>query len=203
MSSMRSDYLTNLAGALNEQRKENKLCDIIINIGDRSFPAHKAVLAASSRYFNAMFTSGFKESTADEVKIDADPEVFENLLEFIYSGNLDLTSDESQQVELLQMACYFQLTDVTTLCRIYAKWISNNRKNISMDDIFKIGDISVDQGLEKLVTVTLDAIRKRLKELKASEEFLKSNSMCLLEMLLGQEDFSEAKEEEVRAGLRY
>ena len=202
MSSIRSDYLTNLAGSLNEQRKQQELCDIIITIGERSFPAHRAILAASSRYFKAMFTSGFKESSADEVKIDGDPEVFETLLEFIYSGNLDLTSDESRQVELLQMVCYFQLTDVNTLCRLYARWIGNNKQHLRMDDIFKIADLSVGQGLQKLVEVAVDALCKRLKEIKACEEFLKSDSLSLLEMLLGQPHFTEAKEEEVRGGFR-
>ena len=137
MSSIRSDYLTNLASSLNELCKEKELCDIIITMGDRSFPAHRAILAASNRYFKVMFTSGFKESSADEVQVDGDPEVFECLLEYIYSGNLDLTADECRQAELLQMAFYFLLTDATTLCGIYTKWIGNNRQNIRMDDIFQ------------------------------------------------------------------
>ena len=77
------------------------------------------------------------------------------------------------------------------------EWSGNNRQHIRVDDIFKIADLSVSYGLQKLVIVAIDSICKRLKELEASEEFLKSGSMSLLEMLLGQPHFSEAKEEEL------
>ena len=48
---------------LNDLRKQNQLCDVVINVGGQEFPVHKAVLAARSSYFIAMFTSSFKEST--------------------------------------------------------------------------------------------------------------------------------------------
>ena len=40
-----------LADALNEQRLVGSFCDVIIKVGDKTFPAHRGVLCAASRYF--------------------------------------------------------------------------------------------------------------------------------------------------------
>lgn len=50
-----SHALTVLHG-LNEQRKSNTLCDVIICVEGEQFPCHRNILAACSPYFLAMFT---------------------------------------------------------------------------------------------------------------------------------------------------
>lgn len=50
-----SHALTVLHG-LNEQRKTNTLCDVIICVDDQKFPCHRNIMAACSPYFLAMFT---------------------------------------------------------------------------------------------------------------------------------------------------
>ena len=82
-----SHYTSKLACSLNNLRKQDQLCDVIIKVSERAFPAHKNVLAASSKYFMAMFTHGFKEKTENEITIDGKPEIFEVLLEYAYTGN--------------------------------------------------------------------------------------------------------------------
>ena len=43
---------------MNNLRKSNTLCDVILQVENQDFPAHRIVLAACSDYFSAMFTSG-------------------------------------------------------------------------------------------------------------------------------------------------
>lgn len=42
---------------LDELRCSRHLCDIVIKVDGSEFPAHRVVLAATSPYFQAMFTS--------------------------------------------------------------------------------------------------------------------------------------------------
>lgn len=49
-------------------RNESKLCDVEIRCGAESFPAHRVVLAASSEYFEAMFTNGVRSVTIELCK---------------------------------------------------------------------------------------------------------------------------------------
>ena len=46
-----------LLSGLNELRLKDELCDVTILVEGKAVRAHRAVLAASSQYFNAMFTS--------------------------------------------------------------------------------------------------------------------------------------------------
>lgn len=48
--------------AMNELRRQCELCDVVLTVGKRRIYAHRLVLAACSRYFNAMFTMGLVES---------------------------------------------------------------------------------------------------------------------------------------------
>ena len=43
--------------ALNEQRRQRVLCDVIICVEDKEFACHRSVLAAGSPYFFTMFSS--------------------------------------------------------------------------------------------------------------------------------------------------
>ena len=45
---------------MNNLRKCNTLCDVILRVGDKDFPVHRIVLAACSDYFCAMFTHGVR-----------------------------------------------------------------------------------------------------------------------------------------------
>ena len=56
-----------LLSRLNELRKKEELCDVTILVNGTSIKAHRAVLAASSQYFNAMFTSQLSESSQNIV----------------------------------------------------------------------------------------------------------------------------------------
>ena len=124
-----------LTRGLDKLRIQNVFCDITISVGERHFPAHKAVLAASSKYFDAMFTSGFQEASHDTVSVHGNPEVFELLLQFIYTGKLMLNQKITPLV--LEMACYLQLDIASHVCADYLVKCFRNRK-IKFEDALKI-----------------------------------------------------------------
>ena len=61
--------------------------DVCLCAGGREFKAHKAILATRSPVFGAMFEHEMEESRKGRVEIsDIDPDVFQELLRFIYTG---------------------------------------------------------------------------------------------------------------------
>ena len=80
-------------------------------IPGKQFPAHKSVLAAASPYFEAMFTGNFKESSDNPVLLGSVSLVgLRVILDVIYTGKLDLTTDNVQCV--LPAAHLFQMTEI-------------------------------------------------------------------------------------------
>jgi len=62
--------------------------DFTIVCGDREFKVHRVVLCAQSRYFRAACKEeSFKEGTSRRLELQEDPEVFEGVLSFLYTGD--------------------------------------------------------------------------------------------------------------------
>ena len=195
-STTQSDYTSKLTGTLNELRKQNQLCDIVIHVGGKAFPAHKAVLAASSRYFMAMFTAGYKESSENEIKIDGHAEVFEILLEFAYTGSMKIVPKLAYH--LLELACYFQFTDICQHCSKLIKLnnFSSASEKISMEDVFKMYHLAkMQEGLKQIAKECMTYLCEHVKELKDTDEFLQTATSSFLEEYLEQEYLSSEEEE--------
>lgn len=73
--------------------ESQKFSDAILCVGKEEFYVHKAVLAARSPVFAAMFQHEMEEKKQNRVEItDVDPVVLREMLRFIYTGkasNLD------------------------------------------------------------------------------------------------------------------
>ena len=68
---------------------DGHLSDVVLRVGDRKFPVHRAILAARSPVFRAMFTSDMKESVAEEIQIeDMEPDVMKEVLKCVYSDQI-------------------------------------------------------------------------------------------------------------------
>ncbi|XP_063173489.1 kelch-like protein 21 [Candoia aspera] len=70
-------------------RAERALLDVTLVAGGGEFGAHRAVLAAASGYFRAMFGGGLREARAARVRLHGvEPECLALLLDFAYTGRL-------------------------------------------------------------------------------------------------------------------
>jgi speckle-type POZ protein len=94
--------------------------DVNFNIGGREFPAHKLILAARSEVFDAMFKHQMKENSTNQIKIeDIDPEVFQELLRFIYTGRVSTATMEAMAVGLFVAADKYLLSGLKNECENY------------------------------------------------------------------------------------
>uniref|UniRef100_A0A8B9D5H3 Kelch like family member 32 n=1 Tax=Anser cygnoides TaxID=8845 RepID=A0A8B9D5H3_ANSCY len=104
--------------ALNQQRSDGILCDITLIAEEQKFHAHKAVLAACSDYFRAMFSLCMVESEADEVNLHGVTSLgLKQALDFAYTGQILLEPGVIQDV--LAAGSHLQLLELLSLCSHY------------------------------------------------------------------------------------
>ena len=118
-------HLTINLDLLNSMRESGTLCDIILIVEGVEFPAHKNVLAASSPYFQAMFTSSFKEKDMSRLEIHGiSHEAFRIIVNFVYTGQeFEIKYDNVES--LLEAASFLQLNHVKDLCLNHLKSMVN------------------------------------------------------------------------------
>uniref|UniRef100_A0A3B3D5G7 POZ/BTB and AT hook containing zinc finger 1 n=1 Tax=Oryzias melastigma TaxID=30732 RepID=A0A3B3D5G7_ORYME len=103
---------------LNIQRKDGgRFCDVILRVGEESFPAHKAVLAACSEYFETVFsrqTDG--DGDAKELEMHTiSPKVFKDILDFAYTSKIVVRLECFP--ELMTAAKFLLMRSVIEICQ--------------------------------------------------------------------------------------
>lgn len=92
-----------------------KLSDVTIVVGDKKFPAHKAILASRSPVFSAMFEHEMLENKKNVVEIsDVHPEIMAEVLRFIYADKVNNIKETA--ADLLVVADKYQLESLRLMC---------------------------------------------------------------------------------------
>ncbi|XP_057317942.1 speckle-type POZ protein B-like [Microplitis mediator] len=138
--------------------------DVILVVGDTKFKAHKIILSARSPVFLAMFTHEMKEKKENTVTIpDIDPEIFEKILEFIYTDNID---DLDANAEcLLESANKYQLLKLKSLCE---KSLS---KSASIDNAIQLMILADLYDANQLFEYVLEFIIKSIEDVIKTPEY--------------------------------
>ncbi|TPP56080.1 Speckle-type POZ protein [Fasciola gigantica] len=134
----------------------------------RQFEAHKAILAARSPVFAAMFEHGMEESRANRVEItDMEPDTLAEVLRYIYTGQvigLDklahdlLAAADKYQLERLKTMCEEALVESLTVenaCDILGLADTHNAEQLKAHTLEFImlhaHDVCETEGYEQLV----------------------------------------------------
>lgn len=109
-------HALSLLRGLSQLRAERKFLDVTLEAaGGRDFPAHRAVLAAASPYFRAMFAGQLRESRAERVRLHGvPPDMLQLLLDFSYTGRVAVSGDNAEP--LLRAADLLQFPAVKEAC---------------------------------------------------------------------------------------
>ena len=90
--------------------------DICIIVGDARIPAHSLILAARSPVFATMFRVPMKETISKEVVLeDIEVSVVRVLLQYVYSGSVDASCDNTCLTDLLRAAKRFGMSELEKL----------------------------------------------------------------------------------------
>ena len=141
-----------------------------------------------------MFTSGFKESSEREIKLEGHAEIFRVILQFAYTGKLETTP--GNLYEVLSMACYLQYIDA--ICDSYETMhklqcyfdLDKSNPQVSAVDALKILELAKnhDNLLWDLGEQLLNEyVEQNVQGLKDSDEFLQKFDVTYLEELLNKE----------------
>lgn len=77
--------------------RRHMLCDVLLIVDELELPAHRAILAACSHYFYAMFTGDLSEAKAERIVLQQiDGGALSMLLDFMYTSEIQVTEDNVQ-----------------------------------------------------------------------------------------------------------
>ncbi|XP_055491827.1 kelch-like protein 32 [Leucoraja erinacea] len=177
--------------ALNQQRIDGILCDVILVAEDQKFHAHKAVLAACSDYFRAMFSLCMVESVAEEVNLHGVTGLgLKQALEFAYTGQILLEPSIIQDV--LAAGSHLQLLELLKLCSHY---LIQELTSFNYLDLYKLADLF---NLTLLEEAVVSFLVKHLSELlKNHAEKVMTLPYRLLREVLKSDRLTSLSEEQI------
>ncbi|XP_002161289.3 kelch-like protein diablo [Hydra vulgaris] len=126
-----------LSANLLKFRQCGVLCDVTLLCEDALFQVHKVVLAASSAYFQAMFTIGMCEEKKRQIPLnDVDKKALSVLVDYAYTGIISI-DDRNVQV-LLKTADLLQFSTAKALC---CKFIMDQMNSENCLDLLHLADV--------------------------------------------------------------
>ncbi|XP_045023655.1 speckle-type POZ protein isoform X5 [Daphnia magna] len=105
---------------LEELFKNKSLSDVKLIVGGRTLHAHKIILSARSKVFTAMFEHETAEKLSNKVDIrDIDPDVFHEVLGYMYTGRMSSGTLEKMAVGVLAVADKYLLDQLKAECETH------------------------------------------------------------------------------------
>uniref|UniRef100_A0A1A8LCV7 Kelch-like 6 n=1 Tax=Nothobranchius pienaari TaxID=704102 RepID=A0A1A8LCV7_9TELE len=168
-------------------RVNGELTDVTLSVQGHDFPCHRAILAAASQYFRAMFCSGLRESHEKRVEMKGlDSGTMHSLLEYTYTSRAHLTHSNVQKI--LEAANQFQFLRVVDAC---AGFLS---RSIHLESCVGILNLADSHALPALKTRAQDFIASQFSQVLQQQDFLELPAESLEAIL--QRDDLEVKCEE-------
>ena len=105
---------------LDSMRQSKELSDVTLVVEDREIVAHRAVLAACSPYFRAMFLSGFSEASEQKIILkEVDANAVELIVEYFYTSELEV--NVSNVEEILRICVLLRLNSLVDHCETFLR----------------------------------------------------------------------------------
>jgi len=156
---------------------------------DKEFKAHRNVLSAASPFFCKLLQSDMKENREGIVRFEEiSGVVMENVLEFIYTGTVDVTQENSE--DLVAAANYFLIPGLKT---VSGQFLERQMAKSNCISTFYFAEI---YQCDELITNTRKFIHANFASVAEMEEFLNLEAKEV-ERWISSDDISVAVEADV------
>lgn len=152
--------------------------DVVFRVGSTGqlIHAHKLILTVASEVFFAQFNGGFAEAKQDNcenpiVIEDIEPEIFTQVLRFIYCEKIQLTADNIMDVYCASQK--YLLTGLNRVCKAFLKTTLNQA------NVMKIFNANRRYGLTNVDEICLKIIQDNPIKCFQSADFLTLNQTAV------------------------
>jgi hypothetical protein len=174
---------------LNKTGREFSDVDLILD--DDSIPSHKAVLAARSSYFEAMFRSFSPPDNKVPIAIGEmipSKQSFESLLKYIYYGNVEMSPEDSLY---LFSAPFFYIFSNNRL-QVFCKY--NLERNVTVENVVQILEVAHQSHFKDMKKYTSSVIVKHFHEVAQLPSIQHLSKELLLDIIQSlASDYSDRK----------
>ncbi|XP_021044943.1 TD and POZ domain-containing protein 5-like [Mus pahari] len=155
-----------LADGLGELWENSLLTVCCLFVAGQKFRAHKAILAAPSPVFRAMFEHEMKERLTNRVEIeDLDPEVFKEMMGFIYTGKVPNLHSHTMACDVLAAADRYGMEALMVICEDALS------RNLSVEKASHTLILADFHCRKHLKTKALDFIARHASEVSETSEW--------------------------------
>ncbi|XP_052776239.1 actin-binding protein IPP-like [Mya arenaria] len=173
------NYQESFFKSLQILRNDSTFCDVTLQVEGQSFPCHKVILMAGSSYFHAMFVNNMAEHDKEAIVIGGiTKEIFSSLLDFLYSGDVEVTVDNCE--ELLVSADMLAIVDVVSAC---AKFLHSK---LQPDNCMGIYQFAEAVSCSVLKRDAENYIHKNFIKVSQEEEFLSLDTKTVTHFLASE-----------------
>ena len=160
---------------MHKQRQSDKYTDVTLQSSNVDIRCHRNVLAAASDSLNAMFQCDVE----DPVQMDMKPEILTAIVDYIYTGELQLTVDN---VESLLKACdVLQLDTLKTACESF------RLKQVKPANCVGFYQFAASYHLDELQQKARRMVLSEFKIVVSTDDFKKLSCKELIEFIKDDE----------------
>lgn len=157
---------------MEELWRRKLLCDVIIEVEKEHFHVHRSVLAATSVYFQTMFTEKWLENWDAIIKLKQTTKCgFREVLRFAYTGKAEISEENIKDVYMsANHYCYSALSELCVEFMLTTINTDNCLKYMRLAEVN--GDKRLLDKVDNIVVNNLGTISKKTEFLELSKKAL-------------------------------
>ena len=180
---------------LDALRRKETFCDVTVAVNGKEFKAYKVVLAAASPFFLSLLENDMRERKEQLIEIkleEATASVMEDVLEYIYTGNVSVTEESCHN--LIATADYLLLPGLKTLAVEFLK------EKVTVQNCVFNYYFANKYRCTELTEICCSVINLNFSDVMKTDDFLNLDMKQVMEWVSG-DDINVRAEEEVFTGI--